>query len=42
VYENGSNLDLRPQGYELRGQMKEAEGRTLKKESGGELWAQFN
>ncbi len=31
LYENGSNLDLRLQGYELRGQMKGAEGRSKQK-----------
>lgn len=29
--ENGSNLDLRLQGYELRGQMKGAEGQSTQK-----------
>lgn len=33
LYENGSNLDLRLQGYELRGQMKGAEGRSKQKKN---------
>lgn len=31
LYENGFNLDSRPQGHELRGQMKGAEGRRKQK-----------
>lgn len=36
LYGNGSNLDLRLQGHELRGQMKGTEGRSKARESQGQ------